>query len=126
MTKNRYSRSPPPPNNSSNQSNSSSNQSSGFFGNMIQGMALGTGSSIGHKVVDGVFNERKEEKYYYNKEEKTNDNKKEEIYDCKNSADIHYIKFNNCMKETDNNYIICESILNSYFECLKNKSQNKF
>jgi hypothetical protein len=121
MTKSKYTRTPPPPQQNSNSSNQTNN-SSGFLGNMFQGMALGTGSSIGHQMVDGVLNGKKEEKVYDNKkEEKVYDNKKEEINDCKNEPDIHFIKFNNCMKETDNNYIMCESILNSYFECLKNR-----
>ena len=123
MTKSKYTRTPPPPNsNSSHQNSNSSYQnsnSSGFFGNMFQGMALGTGSSIGHKMVDGVFNGKKEETY---------DVKKEEPYDVKKDQsncidkELYIIRFNKCMKDTDSNYNICEEILNSYFECSqKNK-----
>jgi len=120
MTKSKYTRTPPPPQQKSNSSHQTNN-SSGFLGNMFQGMALGTGSSIGHKIVDGVLKGKKEI-YDYKKEEIYDYKKEEEIYDCKNGPDVHFIKFNNCMKETDNNYIVCETILNSYFECLKNRS----
>uniref|UniRef100_A0A6C0AQV6 CHCH domain-containing protein n=1 Tax=viral metagenome TaxID=1070528 RepID=A0A6C0AQV6_9ZZZZ len=127
MTKSKYTRSPPPPNsnsshqnnNSSHQNNNSSHQNSnsshqtantsGFFGNMFQGMALGTGSSIGHKMVDSVFNGKKEEET------------KKDQSDCKDK-ELHIIRFNKCMKDTDNNYNMCEEILNSYFDCSqKNK-----
>jgi hypothetical protein len=131
MTKSKYTRTPPPPNsnsshqnsNSSHQNSNSSHQnsnSSGFFGNMFQGMALGTGSSIGHKMVDGVFNGKKEETYDVKKEEEKNDIKKEQS-DCLDK-ELYIIRFNKCMKDTDNNYNMCEEILNSYFMCSqKNK-----
>ena len=128
MTKRTYSKSPPPPNNSSYQNSNSTNQSSGFFGNIFQGMALGSGSSIGHKMVDGVFNGKKEETYNVKKEETydvkkeegKNDIKKEQS-DCIDK-ELYIIRFNKCMKDTDNNYNMCEEIINSYFMCSqKNK-----
>jgi len=139
MTKSRYTRTPPPPNsNSSHQNSNSTHQNSnssyqtgntsGFLGNMFQGMALGTGSSIGHKMVDGVFNGKKEETSDMKKKEETqnmkegvfNDIKKDQS-DCKDK-ELHIIRFNKCMKDTDNNYNMCEEILNSYLECSqKNK-----
>lgn len=129
MTKSRYTRTPPPPNsNSSHQNSNSSHQnsnssyqtgnSSGFFGNMFQGMALGTGSSIGHKMVDGVFNGKKEETTDM-KEGWLNDIKKDQS-DCKDK-ELHIIRFNKCMKDTDNNYNMCEEILNLYLECSQKK-----
>jgi hypothetical protein len=115
MTKSKYTRTPPPPN--SNSSHQTPN-TSGFFGNMFQGMALGTGSSIGHKMVDGVFNGKKEETTDM-KEGGLNDIKKDQS-DCKDK-ELHIIRFNKCMKDTDNNYNMCEEILNSYLECSQKK-----
>ena len=102
MTKSRHTRTPPPPNNNSSHQ---TGNTSGFFGNMFQGMALGTGSSIGHKMVDGVFNGKKEETHDGKKEEGINDIKKDQSY-CKDN-ELHIIRFDKCMKDSDNNYNIC-------------------
>jgi len=122
MTKNKYTnRSPPPPNSSSNtNSNKSSNSShqqsgnnttSGFFGNMFQGVAMGTGSSVGHKMVDSVFNHDGGNK-------KAEETPKEQSDTCKDK-ELHIIRFNKCMKDTDNNYSVCQEVLDLYFECSK-------
>lgn len=70
-------------------------------------------------MVDGVFNRKKEEsgapktEKTYKRVEGINNSQKERS-DCK---DIHIIRFNKCMTDTDNNYHMCEEILNLYMEC---------
>ena len=118
MTKSRHTRTPPPPNNNSSHQ---TGNTSGFFGNMFQGMALGTGSSMGHKMVDSVFNGKKEDGLNDGKKEEGLNDMKKDQSDCKDK-ELNIIRFNKCMKDTDNNYNVCEEILNSYFECLKNRS----
>ena len=87
------------------------NQTPTFFGSMIQGMALGTGSSIGNKMVDSIFTGKKTET--------KNEN------NC-NDLDKYIIDFNKCMMMNDNNYQECYSLLDIYMNCKKlSKSQEK-
>ena len=92
-------RSPPPP---APIAQSNPQQSTGFLGNMIQGMALGAGSSIGHKMVDGLFNGKEQ-----NEEKKDEPNKIENIY-----MD-HYIQ---CMKDK-NDVADCKVFADMYISC---------
>ena len=78
------------------------NKTPTFFGSMIQGMALGTGSSIGHKMVDSIFTGKKTET--------KNEN------NC-NDLDKYIIDFNKCMEMSDNNYQECYSLLDIYMKC---------
>jgi len=114
MTRQKYSKTPPPPRHVENISHISNipnipNQTPSFSGTMIQGMALGAGSSIGHKVVDSIFTGKPEEK---------SEPKNEKI--C-NDLDIYSIEFNRCMSKNDNNYQECIPLLDTYFKC-KGKS----
>jgi hypothetical protein len=86
--------SPPPPNNSG-QNNV---QSSGFFTNIIQGIALGSGSSIGHKITDNVF---------------TGSNEKKDESVCKD----HLEKYISCAKNKTED---CKAYFNLYIDCLEN------
>ena len=117
MTKRKYSQSPPPPNNSSHQNNNSTNQSSGFFGNMFQGMALGTGSSIGHKMIDGVFSDKKECKIQEKKLEQS------DIFECNYDSDIYINNFHNCMK--DNILSNCKELFDLYIKCSEKNKKNQ-
>jgi hypothetical protein len=91
-------RSPPPP----IIAQSNPQPTPGFFGNMIQGMALGAGSSIGHKMVDSVFN---------GKETKDEPNKVENMF---------MDNFNQCMKDK-NDISECKILSDMYVDFLKNK-----
>lgn len=117
MTRQKYSKTPPPPrkipnmpnvNNTNNVPNipNTQNQTPSFLGTMIQGVALGSGSSIGHKLVDSIFSGKSEPK----KENNCND------------LDIHIIQFNKCMETNDNNFQECKPILDIYFNCKELKN----
>lgn len=123
MTRQKYSKTPPPPRkipsipnvqNTNNLPNipNTQNQSPSFFGTMIQGVALGTGSSIGHKLVDSIFSGKSESKSEPKSENKSND------------LDIHIIQFNKCMETNDNNFQECKTILDMYFNCKESKKMN--
>jgi hypothetical protein len=96
MSKPKYYKSHPPP-----------NQTPSFLGSMAQGMALGTGSAIGHKMVDSFFTGKKTDSI--------NDNKCTDL-------DNYIIDFNKCMTINDNNYTDCNQLLDMYMKCLKDKS----
>lgn len=107
MRKQKSSKTPPPPSNIHNLPNIPNvqnvpNQTPNFLGSMIQGMALGTGSSIGHKMVDSVFSE-------------TKDSKNRSICD---DVDKYIIDFNRCMSMNDN-FHECNPILDMYLNCKK-------
>ncbi len=103
MSKPKYYKSHPPP-----------NQTPSFLETMAQGMALGSGSAIGHKMVDSFFTGKKTEPTS-NEPTSINDN------NC-NDLDKYIIGFNKCMTINDNNYTDCNQLLDMYMKCLKNKS----
>ena len=114
MSKSKYSRTPPPPRNIPHtlpniQPHIQPNQTPSFLGTMAQGMALGTGSAIGHKMVDSFFTGNKKEPTSINQDK------------C-NDLDKYIIDFNNCMTMNDNNYTDCNQLLDMYMKCLKDKS----
>jgi hypothetical protein len=72
-----------------------------FFNTLKEGFSFGVGSSIGHRMVDGIFNNKKEIETNVNKEIETSVNK---------NSDILYQKYNECMNNTKENFDINECI----------------
>jgi len=116
-------RTPPPPpriipkHTPSNIPNNIPNQTPTFFGSMVQGMALGAGSSIGHKMVDSIFSQKKEYKME-SEEEKEQKNK-----NICGDSDKYIIDFNKCMDMNDRNYEDCQKILDMYINCIQIKKE---
>jgi len=104
-----YKNSPPPP--AKINIPNIPNQTPSFLGTMVQGMALGAGSSIGHKMVDSVFS-GKQESNNQSKGEPNNTNL------CSN-LDNYVIDFNKCMVMNENNYQECYPLLDTYMKCKK-------
>jgi hypothetical protein len=100
MSKPTYSKSIPPP--SINIPNLQT-QPPNFLSKMVQGMALGTGSSIGNKIVDTGFTGKQN---VSNNENNCND------------LDNYIIGFNKCMVINDNNFQECIPLLDIYVKCI--------
>jgi len=79
---------------------------------MIQGMALGTGSSIGHKMVDSVLGEKRKEISNENIESTSTFNFLENNIECKHMLD----KYLRCTKIKDED---CKIYLDLYIDCLE-------
>jgi hypothetical protein len=82
--------------------------SEGFVSNMMQGVALGSGSAIGHKAVDAVFSGFTE-------------NKKEDKHTNHSDCYIDRIDFEDCMRE---NHILndCNDLYTKLNKCIKSKN----
>jgi hypothetical protein len=73
-----------------------------FFNTLKEGFSFGVGSSIGHRMVDGIFNNNKDMETNVNKNIETNINK---------NSDNLYQKYNECMNNnTKENFDINECI----------------
>jgi hypothetical protein len=113
MVKNKYYKTPPPPPPNKSQNINNTSQNSSFLGNIFQGIALGSGSSIGHKMVDGIFNEKNE-----SKKQEGNEENNEKSYDSK----ILMNSFTECMKHNEN-ISDCKIIYNIYLRSLQESKE---
>ena len=95
---------PPPPSQKSISHDISSqnpqNSQNSILNTIKDGFSFGVGSSIGHRVVNGIFGDKKEE----------NINDKKEVI---NESDFLFKKYNECIKNND------------ISECLKILEKNK-
>ena len=103
---------PPPPSQKPNLSQQSLPQQSlpqqnTFLNTMKEGFSFGVGSSIGHRVVNGIFSDKKEENI--NDKKEVIINKIEKI----NDPDFLYKKYNECIDnvKSDNDMNECLKIL---------------
>lgn len=108
-TRQRYSPTPPPPrpNLSKNTETSHVSTNPGFFGTLIQGYALGMGSSLGHRTVDKIFSSSTPDISPSNPSINSDDK-------CSKLLDL----YNNCMKNQNED---CNDYYNHFVQCSNNK-----
>ena len=85
-----------------------------LYGSFLQGFGFGTGSSIGHKVVDSVISTTTK------KEENISSNKVLPL-DNEDNCDTHLEEFQKCLKTKDN----CNILFDQYNNCINANYQNK-
>ena len=75
-------------------------QSSGLKSMMAQGMAIGAGSAVGHMAVGGIANALSGSTHQPQSSIQQYDN--------------YLYQFNKCMKDHDNDFVLCENFYKMY------------
>jgi len=91
-------------------------QQNSILNTLKDGFSLGVGSSIGHRAVNAIFSDKKEENINDKKEENISDKKEENInskIEKINDPDFLYKKYIECIEnnQNDNNIRECLKIL---------------
>ena len=104
----------PSPSTISTPSTSTPSTGNGFFSAITQGFGFGMGSSLGHKVVGGIFGSN-------------NENKQDSTISHTNLSPSN-LNQNNTLDITNSNYTSkydCKKLQEDYLNCLNNLSSNE-
>lgn len=105
-----------------NAANTISNAGSGILGGLMQGMVWGTGSAIGHRVVDGVMGPRKLEVEHTNSNDTQNTSNvdtmsTQQTMDRSGACQFEKDEFRRCVDTNSGNLDFCRPYFDALSRC---------